>query len=66
MFVNNLDPVAFEFLSLQIRWYSLAYIFGFIIGWFYTPICKKLKSFQYFQEALITSLIGTYKALWKR
>ena len=35
MFVNNLDPVAFEFLSFQIRWYSLAYIFGFLIGWFY-------------------------------
>ena len=35
MFVNNLDPVAFEFLSFQIRWYSLAYIFGFLIGWLY-------------------------------
>ena len=35
MFVNNLDPVAFEFLSFQIRWYSLAYIFGFSIGWLY-------------------------------
>ena len=32
MFVNNLDPVAFEFLSFQIRWYSLAYIFGFLVG----------------------------------
>ena len=35
MFVNNLDPVVFEFLSFQIRWYSLAYIFGCLIGWFY-------------------------------
>ena len=38
MFINNFDPVAFHFFSLEIRWYSLAYIFGIIIGWFY---CKK-------------------------
>ena len=38
MFINNFDPVAFNFFSLEIRWYSLAYIFGIIIGWFY---CKK-------------------------
>ena len=38
MFINNFDPVAFYFFSLEIRWYSLAYIFGIIIGWFY---CKK-------------------------
>ena len=38
MFINNFDPVAFNFFSLEIRWYSLAYIFGIIIGWFY---CKR-------------------------
>ena len=38
MFINNFDPVAFNFFSLEISWYSLAYIFGIIIGWFY---CKK-------------------------
>ena len=38
MFINNFDPVAFNFFSLEIRWYSLSYIFGIIIGWFY---CKK-------------------------
>jgi len=38
MFINNFDPVAFNFFSLEIRWYSLAYIFGITIGWFY---CKK-------------------------
>ena len=38
MFINNFDPVAFHFFSLEIRWYSLAYIFGIILGWFY---CKK-------------------------
>tara|TARA_B100000123_G_C25670998_1_gene402046 strand:+ start:125 stop:907 length:783 start_codon:yes stop_codon:yes gene_type:complete len=34
MFINNFDPVAIEIFSIQIRWYSLAYIFGIIIGWY--------------------------------
>ena len=38
MFINNFDPVAFQVLSLEIRWYSLAYIIGIILGWAY---CKK-------------------------
>ena len=38
MFINNFDPVIFNIFSLEIRWYSLAYIFGIIFGWFY---CKK-------------------------
>jgi phosphatidylglycerol:prolipoprotein diacylglycerol transferase len=38
MFINNFDPVAFNILSFEIRWYSLAYIFGILFGWFY---CKK-------------------------
>ena len=38
MFINNFDPVAFNFLFLEIRWYSLSYIFGILIGWIY---CKK-------------------------
>ena len=33
MFINNFDPVALEIFSLEIRWYSLAYIFGIISGW---------------------------------
>jgi len=38
MFINNFDPVAFQIFSLEIRWYSLAYIIGIILGWVY---CKK-------------------------
>jgi len=38
MFINNFDPVAFQILSLEVRWYSLAYIMGIILGWAY---CKK-------------------------
>ena len=34
MFTNNFDPVALQIFSLEIKWYSLAYIFGILIGWF--------------------------------
>ena len=33
MFINNFDPVAINFFSLEIRWYSLSYIFGILLGW---------------------------------
>ena len=33
MFINNFDTVAIEIFSLEIRWYSLAYIFGILFGW---------------------------------
>ena len=39
MFINNFDPVAFQIMSFEIRWYSLAYIAGIIIGWL---LCKKV------------------------
>ena len=39
MFINNFDPVAFQIMSFEIRWYSLAYITGIIIGWL---LCKKI------------------------
>ena len=33
MFINNFDPVAIQFFSLEIRWYSLSYISGILLGW---------------------------------
>ena len=33
MFINNFDPVALQIFSFEIRWYSLAYIIGILIGW---------------------------------
>jgi phosphatidylglycerol:prolipoprotein diacylglycerol transferase len=39
MFTNNFDPVAIEIFSLDIRWYSLAYIIGILLGWF---VAKKI------------------------
>ena len=39
MFINNFSPIAIQIFSIEIRWYSLAYIFGIIFGWIY---CKKI------------------------
>ena len=33
MFINNFDPVAIQIFSMEIRWYSLAYITGILFGW---------------------------------
>ncbi len=33
MFINNFDPVAIQIFTFEIRWYSLAYIAGILIGW---------------------------------
>ena len=33
MFTNNFDPVAIQIFTFEIRWYSLAYIAGILIGW---------------------------------
>ena len=39
MFIINFDPVAIELFSLEIRWYSLAYIVGILLGWY---LAKKI------------------------
>ena len=39
MFINNLDPVALQIFSFEIRWYSLSYIIGILLGW---VLCKKI------------------------
>ena len=36
MFINNFDPVAFQIFSIEIRWYSLAYIIGILMGWIFS------------------------------
>ena len=35
MYTHNLDPVLVDFGFIVIRWYSLAYIFGIILGWWF-------------------------------
>ena len=33
MYTHNIDPILMDFGFIAIRWYSLAYILGIIIGW---------------------------------
>ena len=42
MIVHNFDPVLIDLGVLQIRWYSLAYIGGIVIGWLYAIKIIKL------------------------
>ncbi|RPG95107.1 MAG: prolipoprotein diacylglyceryl transferase [Candidatus Pelagibacter sp. TMED286] len=35
MYTHNLDPVLLDFGFISIRWYSLAYVFGILIGWWF-------------------------------
>jgi len=45
MFTHNFDPVLIDLYIVEIRWYSLAYIFGILVGWFYAKkIIKRLKN----------------------
>lgn len=46
MYTHNLDPILLDFGLIIIRWYSLAYIFGIIIGWWFGKkiICHVLKN----------------------
>ena len=60
MFINNFDPIAFSFFSLEIRWYSLSYIFGIIFAWIY---CKKFlikddKILKLFDDLISYLIIG--------
>jgi len=58
MFINNFDPVAIQIFSVEIRWYSLAYIFGILFAWIY---CKKIlikdKNISILFDDLISYLI---------
>ena len=35
MIIHNFDPVLIDLGYFQVRWYSVAYIFGIILGWVY-------------------------------
>ena len=61
MFINNFDPVALEIFSLEIRWYSLAYIIGILLGWYLAKnffVNENLKSkFDDYMTFVIIGLI---------
>ena len=68
MYTHNLDPVLIDFGFIVIRWYSLAYIFGIVIGWWFgkkiirhiirnTNIKFRLDDFDDLISYLIVSII---------
>ena len=60
MFINNFDPVAFEFLTFEIRWYSLSYIAGIILAWIYIKkfILKETEYSKYIDDLISYIIIG--------
>ncbi len=60
MFTNNFDPVALEIFSLEIRWYSLAYIFGILFGWIFAKrvFLKNLDLSKKFDDFITYLIIG--------
>ena len=46
MIIHNFDPVLIDLGFFQIKWYSIAYIMGIILGWAYAlKIIKKLQNY---------------------
>ena len=68
MIVHNFDPILIDFGLFQIRWYSIAYIFGIIFGWLYAiKIIKNTSQNKYkfisvklnqFESLIIYLIIG--------
>jgi len=68
MIVHNFNPVLIDLGLLQIRWYSVAYILGIIIGWIYATKIIKLTTINkynfeqikisHFNDLIIYLVIG--------
>ena len=61
MYIHDLNPILINFGFFEIRWYSIAYIFGILIGWW---IAKKIIIFKiknkiiFFEIKLFDDLIS--------
>ena len=63
MYINNLNPVAFEIFGFEIWWYSLAYIFGLLISIQYGKFLTKKNNYfkfgaQYLDDYLPYAIFG--------
>ena len=65
MFINNFDPVAIQIFSFEIRWYSLAYITGILLGWFLSKrfFIENLEIKEKFDDFIISNF--RYNFRWK-
>ena len=56
MIVHNFDPILIDLGILQIRWYSMAYILGIVMGWMYAyRIIKFTRENKYNFKQITTS-----------
>ncbi|MBR4891790.1 MAG: prolipoprotein diacylglyceryl transferase [Alphaproteobacteria bacterium] len=56
--LNPISPVAFSILGLDIRWYALAYIAGFICGYYlFKHLCNKSNSIVKISKQQIDDLL---------
>ena len=55
MIVHNFDPVLIDFGFIEIRWYSIAYIFGILIGWIYSKKIIRTTSYNKYNFEQITN-----------
>jgi phosphatidylglycerol:prolipoprotein diacylglycerol transferase len=53
MYIHDLNPVLINFGFFEIRWYSIAYIFGILIGWW---LAKKIIFFKIENKIIIFDL----------
>ena len=60
MFINNFDPVAIQVFSLEIRWYSLSYIAGILLGWVLSKrvFISNLKLKEKFDDYITYLILG--------
>ena len=77
MYTHNLEPVLLDFGIIVIRWYSLAYIFGIVFGWWFgkkiiahilknTNLNFKLNDFDDLISYLIISIIAGGRVGYQR
>ena len=60
MFINNFDPVAIQIFSIELRWYSLAYIGGIVLGWLFGKkfLIKDIELKEKFDDYITYVIIG--------
>ena len=64
MFINNFNPIAISIFSLDVRWYSLSYVLGILLGWSYIKLkfipnnIEKKKFDNYITVLIIGIIVG--------
>lgn len=59
-YIHNIDPVIFDFGSVQVRWYGLMYVVGFIIAGYLLRVLVRQNFFKVTEDkidSLVTTMI---------